>query len=249
MKAKPRKVLPGLLTCSGAERYYLRYMNPRIGIFLLMLISSLNSNAQNSHEMIARGKVTDVVTSKGIRANIRYSSIPTGSIYGNFNDSTYSFTIFGTARYEVTVEAKGYSPKTVIVDPREMNEEHRIERNIRLVPNGQTIRLDRLIFEQGKSRISETSFDELDEVALMMTENQEMIIQLEGHTDNVGSSTANMLLSEERVEAVKAYLVGKGIGKNRVKTKAFGGSRPLKNELTQEARALNRRVEMRILKN
>jgi OOP family OmpA-OmpF porin len=51
------------------------------------------------------------------------------------------------------------------------------------------------------------------------------------------------------VEAVKRYLVSKGIGKDRIKTKAFGGSQPLSNELTQEARAMNRRVEMRILKD
>jgi OOP family OmpA-OmpF porin len=89
----------------------------------------------------------------------------------------------------------------------------------------------------------------LDEVAQMMKENSRIVIQLEGHTDNQGSSKANLALSEDRVEAVKKYLVAKGIGKDRVKTKAFGGSQPLSNEMTQEARAMNRRVEMRILKN
>ena len=58
-----------------------------------------------------------------------------------------------------------------------------------------------------------------------------------------------MELSESRVEAVKKYLVGKGISKGRIKTKAFGGTHPLKNEMSQEARAMNRRVEMRILKD
>jgi outer membrane protein OmpA-like peptidoglycan-associated protein len=48
---------------------------------------------------------------------------------------------------------------------------------------------------------------------------------------------------------VKKYIVSKGIGKDRVKTKALGGTQPLSNEMTQEARAMNRRVEMRILKD
>jgi len=82
-----------------------------------------------------------------------------------------------------------------------------------------------------------------------MKENTKIVIQLEGHTDNQGSSKANLALSEDRVEAVKRYLVSKGIGKDRIKTKSFGGSQPLSNELTQEARAMNRRVEMRILKD
>ena len=74
-------------------------------------------------------------------------------------------------------------------------------------------------------------------------------IQLEGHTDSQGNASANMELSQDRVEAAKKYLVSKGIDKGRVKTKAFGGTQPLSNEKTEEALALNRRVEMRVLKN
>jgi outer membrane protein OmpA-like peptidoglycan-associated protein len=58
-----------------------------------------------------------------------------------------------------------------------------------------------------------------------------------------------MELSQARVDAAKKYMVSKGISKNRIKTKAFGGTQPLANEMTPEARALNRRVEMRILKD
>ena len=110
------------------------------------------------------------------------------------------------------------------------------------------MRLDNLIFPQGKSVIDPKSFDELEEVAQMMKENSKMVIQLEGHTDNQGSAKANMELSEARVEAVKKYLVSKGIAKDR-QDKSARGSQPLANEMTQEARAMNRRVEMRVLKD
>jgi OmpA-OmpF porin, OOP family len=86
-------------------------------------------------------------------------------------------------------------------------------------------------------------------VVQMLKENSRMEIRLEGHTDNVGNSKANMELSQSRVDAVKKYMVDKGIAKNRIETKAFGGSQPLANEMTPEARAKNRRVEMRILKD
>jgi outer membrane protein OmpA-like peptidoglycan-associated protein len=200
-------------------------------------------------EILAEGKVTDSRTNKGIKANVKYSSIPTGSIFGRFNDSTFSFPIFGTAKYQITAEATGYNPRTVIVDPKDIDANRKVLRDISLTPTGQTMRLTHLIFAQGKSTIDPKSFSELDEVAQMMKENTKIVIQLEGHTDNQGSSKANLALSEERVEAVKKYLVNKGIAKDRVKTKAFGGSQPLSNEMTQEARALNRRVEMRILKD
>lgn len=200
-------------------------------------------------EILAEGKITDSRTNKGIKANVRYSSIPTGSIFGRFSDSTFSFPIFGTAKYQITAEAKGYNPRTVIVDPKDIGPDKRVQRDIILTPAGETIRLNNLIFPQGKAVIDSKSFDELDEVAQMMKENSKMVIQLEGHTDNQGSAKANLKLSEERVEAVKKYIVSKGIQKDRVKTKALGGSQPLSNEMTQEARAKNRRVEMRILKD
>ena len=57
-----------------------------------------------------------------------------------------------------------------------------------------------------------------------------------------------MVLSQERVDAVKNYLVEKGINARRIKTKAFGGTRPLIKEETLEASELNRRVEVRILR-
>lgn len=200
--------------------------------------------------MIAQGKVTDARTNKGVKASIRYSSIPTGSINGQFDDSTFSFQIFGTAKYQITAEASGYNPRTIIVDPRDMQENDSVVmRDIRLMPRGETIRLNHLIFPQGKSTIDQESFQELDELAQMLNENPKMIIQLEGHTDSQGASKANLNLSQARVEAVKKYLIGKGVSKKRVKTKAFGGTQPLRNEMTPEDRALNRRVEMRILKD
>ena len=210
------------------------------------LMCVLTAHAQN--DIIAQGKISDSRTGKGIKATIRYSSIPTGGISGRFNDSTFQFPIFGTAKYQITAEAKDYNPRTVIVDPKDIDGQRRVLRDISLTPSGQTMTLTNLIFPQGKSTIDPKSFGELDEVGQMMKENSKMVIQLEGHTDNQGSSKANMELSEARVEAVKKYLVGKGINKDRIKTKAFGGSQPLKNEMTPEARKMNRRVEMRILK-
>ncbi len=219
-----------------------------ISVFLLFFAGTATfSFAQD--EILAQGKITDSRTSKGIKANVRYSSIPTGSIFGRFSDSTFSFPIFGTAKYQITAEAKGYNPRTVIVDPKDIGANNKVMRDIILTPSGETMRLNNLIFPQGKAVIDPKSFAELDEVAQMMKENSKMVIQLEGHTDNQGSSKANLKLSEDRVEAVKKYLASKGIAKDRIKTKALGGSQPLSNEMTQQARAMNRRVEMRILRD
>lgn len=215
-------------------------------LLLILTCTTLSVSAQDD-AMEAWGKVLDATTHKGISAIIRYSSIPTGSIYGKFVDSTFSFPIFGAAKYQITAEAKGYNPRTVILDPKNIDERRKVIRNIVLTPAGETIRLTNLNFAQGKAQISSDSYPELDEVVSMMRDNHKIIIQLEGHTDKLGDAKANMRLSEARVEAVKKYIASKGIQKSRIKTKAFGGSQPLSTETTPQARDLNRRVEMRIL--
>jgi len=125
-----------------------------------------------------------------------------------------------------------------------------IAREIELAPGGvgHLITLENLIFAQGKFDITEESFDELDKLVIMLRETPSMEIQLEGHTDFRGSPTANMNLSQLRVDATKTYVVSKGIETSRVSTKAFGGTEPLTRENTPEARAQNRRVVVRITK-
>lgn len=83
----------------------------------------------------------------------------------------------------------------------------------------------------------------------MLEDNPPMVIQLEGHTDFGGDPKESMKLSQQRVEAVKNYILSKGISKSKVKTKAFGGTQPLSRENTDQARKMNRRVVVRILKN
>jgi OmpA-OmpF porin, OOP family len=212
---------------------------------LLLIAKNLHSQ---SAEIIVQGKVKQAISGKGIAAKIIYKSYPTGGLSGSFNDSTYSFSIFGSSKYQVTASATGYVPRTIIVDPKE-SKNSSITHDIELTPTNQTVRLNHLIFDMGKAVIKPGSFTELDELVAMMKSNMKVEIQLEGHTDNQGSAEANLKLSQDRVDAVKKYLTSKGIAKDRIKTKAFGGTQPLSSEKTEEARALNRRVELRVLKD
>lgn len=221
-------------------------MHKSLVVSCLALIISIATQAQIDGEIVIRGRVVDISSGQSTVANITYKSLPTGGINGRFKDSTYSFSIFGASRYEVTAELPGYIPAVVIVDPK-ASSEGEVVRDLHLTPRGQTIRLAKLNFEQGKSAIDPASYDELDELVALMKGHAKLVIQLEGHTDNVGNASKNMELSEDRVKEVKDYLVDKGVQKSRVKTKAFGGTQPLSKGKTDEDRILNRRVEIRIL--
>src|SRR5258706_4177120 len=220
-----------------------------INYFLLVsgLVAFGKVQSQNA-EIIVQGKVKQAISGKGIRSNIVYKSYPTGSLSGSFNDSTFSFSIFGSSKYQITASAIGYIPRTVIVDPKE-SKNNIITHDVELTPTNQTVRLNHLIFDMGRAAIKPVSFTELDELVAMMKANTKVEIQLEGHTDNQGSAEANLKLSQDRVDAVKKYMSSKGINKDRIKTKAFGGTQPLSADKSEAARALNRRVEMRILKD
>jgi outer membrane protein OmpA-like peptidoglycan-associated protein len=113
---------------------------------------------------------------------------------------------------------------------------------------GKTFRLNHIIFEQGTAKLLTTSFEELDNLVVLLEENPLMEIELRGHTDIDGSPIDNMKLSKERVQLIKEYLTKKGILAQRIHTKAFGSQQPLTRQRDESSKQLNRRVELRILK-
>ncbi len=115
------------------------------------------------------------------------------------------------------------------------------------VKKGESINLKSVGFGQGSNRITEESFAELEKVIDLMNQYPNITIELAGHTDGTGEVDANMKLSEQRTEAVKAFLVEKGIDKKRIKTLAYGGTKPLQKGKDAKSRKINRRVELKIL--
>jgi hypothetical protein len=83
----------------------------------------------------------------------------------------------------------------------------------------------------------------LEEVARIMNEHPDVQVEIDGHTDNIGSDDANMALGLKRAQSVKQYLVNKGISGDRLITKSFGESKPIDTNDTELGRARNRRIE------
>jgi outer membrane protein OmpA-like peptidoglycan-associated protein len=109
------------------------------------------------------------------------------------------------------------------------------------------IAFDNLEFATGNARIRSKSFNGLNKLADVMKENESYNLRIAGHTDNVGDSDANMKLSRDRAEAVKEYLVKKGIDSGRFIVEAYGDTKPIADNNRSEGRKQNRRVELEII--
>jgi len=152
--------------------------------------------------------------------------------------------------YNCTASAKGYlvSEETINTGKFIPNKVFTCNFLLKPVEVGETIRLNNIYFAQAEFKVLDASYSELDKLAKIMQSNPTLEILIEGHTDIIGNESDNLVLSQKRVGAVKDYLVKKGISEKRIQTKAYGGTKPLKTDGTDEERQVNRRVEFKILK-
>lgn len=104
--------------------------------------------------------------------------------------------------------------------------------------------LDRVNFEFASATLSADSFDVLRDVARTLAANPDIkVVEIGGHTDNIGSAGANVRLSRARAKAVRSYLISQGVSSRRLTTKGYGESLPLDTNQTEAGRYQNRRVE------
>jgi outer membrane protein OmpA-like peptidoglycan-associated protein len=101
-----------------------------------------------------------------------------------------------------------------------------------------------IFFKLNSAEISEKSNDLLSEIADVLLRNPQVkLVEIQGHTDSTGNADVNQALSQSRADAVRAWLVAAGVDASRLMSKGYGPSRPLEPNLTERARARNRRVQ------
>ncbi len=112
---------------------------------------------------------------------------------------------------------------------------------------GTTIRIDKLFFEADKSVITPSSFEVLDEVYAFLEENDDVIVEIGGHTNGLPPDWYCDKLSTDRAKAVANYLSRKGIDRNRLQYKGYGKRKPVASDETEEGKRKNQRVEIKVI--
>jgi outer membrane protein OmpA-like peptidoglycan-associated protein len=107
--------------------------------------------------------------------------------------------------------------------------------------------LKNVFFETSLSALRKESYPALNELVAALKSKIHLVIEIAGHTDNVGTAESNMKLSNDRANAVRDYLVKHGIEPNRVTAKGYGATQPVASNDNQEGRQQNRRTEVRII--
>jgi len=104
-----------------------------------------------------------------------------------------------------------------------------------------------ITFAVDSSNINPTFRNTLDDIAATLTEYESTYVDVYGHTDSTGTDQYNQALSERRARSVSDYLASHGVQSARLATRGFGESQPIATNATEEGRAANRRVEIRIV--
>ncbi|MBL7877201.1 MAG: OmpA family protein [Cyclobacteriaceae bacterium] len=200
------------------------------------------------------GLTLNAKTKAPVKADIFFEDLSTqkeiGEAISDPKTGSYRIALTKGKNYGIRAQAKGYLSVNENLELASIVQYKELQKDLFLIPieAGESIALNNVFFEQSRAVLKSQSFPELDRLVAIMNENPSIQIELSGHTDNIGNKNALLKLSEDRVEAVKTYLVEKGINKSRILGKGYGGLKPIAPNDTNENRQRNRRVEVMITK-
>jgi outer membrane protein OmpA-like peptidoglycan-associated protein len=197
-----------------------------------------------------RGEVVSAAGKPVIAAQVMITGASTHLLT---SDASGSFVLpqLVAGNYSVRVEADAYLLKIENVD---VAPEQQASVRIELVDKPKTAQVEltqeevrirsSIFFKSNSAELSEKSNALLTEIADVLLRNPQVTsVEVQGHTDNNGNPALNLQLSQDRAEAVRTWLVGAGIDAGRLTAKGYGDTRPLLPNITERARARNRRVQ------
>ncbi|QHT65959.1 OmpA family protein [Rhodocytophaga rosea] len=203
--------------------------------------------------VLVKGIVKNAKSMQPLQAGVHYQDLITNQEIGiaqtNPVDGSYQLMLKAGRKYGFSAGKEGFYPVSEYLDLSALTEYKEVQRDLLLSPveKGEIIRLNNVFFDLAKANLRNESQSELDQLVAFLKQQSALKIELSGHTDNVGSDTDNLTLSQERIKSVRTYLIKKGIPESRLQAKGCGESQPQASNDTEDGRQKNRRVEFKIL--
>ncbi len=200
-----------------------------------------------------KGKVTDKETGKLLKADYELINLSSNKVtMKSTTDEEGNFLICLPSGYNygINVSKPGYLffSDNFMFEGQHTASAPMIKR-ISLSPAkvGEKILLANVFYEIDSWELKKESILELNNLADLLSYNKTLVVEIGGYTDSTGTDEYNLVLSEKRANSVVNYLVSKGISAARLKSKGYGNSSPIGDNVTPEGRKLNRRTEAKII--
>lgn len=200
-----------------------------------------------------RGKVTDKTNGKPVEADVELYDLATGKLatgaYSDPKTGEFLVCLPSGRSYALNAGAEGYLFFSQNYDVAAGTPKEPVTLNVPLSPltSGSTIALRNIFFPTASYELLPTSNAELDKLVKLLKANPALRIELGGHTDNVGADAANLTLSDKRAQAVRDFIIARGVDGARITAKGYGETKPTATNETEEGRAQNRRTEVTVL--
>ena len=214
---------------------------------------TLPAHARPFKTIYVKGVVTDLISKKGLPANLELTDNATGTIINKVQTDelgNYFITLPEGKDYTFTVNRKGYLFYSSAYALSGAAPDSTYVKNIALEPIklASSFVFTQVLFDNNSFALLPASLPELNKLVQILEENPSMHIQISGYTDNIGKQSDNLVLSTNRAKAIVNYLSSKGIATERLTYKGFGSDNPIATNETAAGRALNRRTSFTITK-
>ena len=221
-------------------------------IVLILIVYATFAGAQTltpaEDEALVKIKVSTMDGKARPNDEIIFVSSKTGNTFKSISNSEGKSAIVlkKADKYEVFYNNLNEKEKVQEFEIPDSKGKYSINLSLKYDPP-RTITLKNVFFDSGKAILKKESYTALNDLYDALKMKPAMVIEIAGHTDNVGSKEANQLLSEQRAVSVRAYLIRKGIEGSRIQAKGYGDSEPVAYNDSTEGRQQNRRTEVRII--
>ena len=250
----PKKEYGYKISTDGTKAFYTQFIDNQSDIY------SITLPEENRPEQVAiiSGTVTNI-NEEPLQSDIFWEDLETGKKLGNLKtdpqSGQYIITLPLGRNYGFFVSKSGYYPLSDNIDLRnydgnlEITKDFQLTKISDIVYGDATIELKNVFFDSDKVNLKKESYPELKRLAEFIKSQQNIKVEISGHTDNKGTKEYNKTLSLNRANQVKIYLISLGCDENQMTTVGYGDEKPIANNTTEEGRQKNRRVEFKVINN
>ncbi len=229
-------------------------MKPLFLIPVFFVFLGLSASFAQDTETYAAidGKITDFSNNIKIGETIIFENSQTKDIVSVISDDKGNFDVKLPYSQTYVIKIKGFNDDKYYTDftiPELQENQTGLFFTIDIqIEMPKLFTLDNVYFDTGKATLKSESYPELNELFEYLSLKKTTIVEISGHTDDVGSDSDNLDLSQRRAETVRNYLIKKGIAADRIQARGYGETQPVAENTTAEGKAKNRRTEVRLIK-